>query len=112
MAGRHAVKHWARTQALIALSSGEAELYGIVKASAELLGMGSIYRDLGESKNSSVIGDASAALGMVQRMGLGKVRHLHTNMLWVQEKAANKEIHYEKGKRRRQPSRHVHQGPG
>ena len=32
-----------------------------------------------------VLVDASAALGVAQRKGLGKLRHLHTGSLWIQE---------------------------
>ena len=38
--------------------------------------------------------DASAALGIVGRQGLGKVRHLDTNVLWVQEAALRKQLIY------------------
>ena len=44
------------------------------------------------------MGGASAALGIIKRVGLGKVRHLDTNYLWVQERAAKKEIEYGKVK--------------
>jgi hypothetical protein len=32
--------------------------------------------------------DASAAIGIAQRRGMGKVRHIETNQLWLQEKVA------------------------
>ena len=91
------LKMWSRTQATVALSSAEAELYGTVKASAESLGILSLMKDLGRGGlQAQVFGDASAALGIIARQGLGKVRHLNTAYLWVQEKAAEKEIKYNK----------------
>ena len=39
MRGTHCLKTWSKTQALIAKSSGEAELYAVVKGAAEALGM-------------------------------------------------------------------------
>ena len=42
MLGRHALKGWSKTQTLIALSSGESELYAALKPSAEALGIGGI----------------------------------------------------------------------
>ena len=45
-----------------------------------------------------VKGDASAALGIVGRRGLGKIRHIDVSHLWVQERAATKQIKYEKVK--------------
>ena len=47
MWGSHLLKHWSSTQKTIAPSSGEAELAGIVKGSAEGLGMVSVAKDLG-----------------------------------------------------------------
>ena len=38
MHGSHLIKMWSRTQALVDLLSAEAELYGIVKATAKLKG--------------------------------------------------------------------------
>ena len=31
--------------------------------------------------------DATAAIGMVQRAGIGRTRHIHVRMIWVQQKA-------------------------
>ena len=39
MHGQHMIKSWSSTQALIALSSGEAEYYGLVKAAGAGLGV-------------------------------------------------------------------------
>ena len=33
---------------------------------------------------------------IIRRMGLGKVKHLNTSWLWVQEKAASRELQYHK----------------
>ena len=54
---------WCETQAFVALSSAEAELYGLVRASAETMGFISMYKDLGTHMNGVVLGDASAAFG-------------------------------------------------
>ena len=50
MFGGHLIKSWSTTQDLIALSSGEAEYYGLVKGSAIGLGIRSMMRDLGVNK--------------------------------------------------------------
>ena len=39
MLGSHTIKTWSKTQTLVALSSGEGELYASLKASAEALGL-------------------------------------------------------------------------
>ena len=40
--------------------------------------------------------DATAAIGMCRRKGLGKVRHLSVADLWIQDKLKNKELAIEK----------------
>ena len=54
MIGYHCIKAWPRTQPLVAKSSAGSELYGIVKASTEALGMLTLFEELGEEfKNKS-----------------------------------------------------------
>ena len=92
MVGGHAVRHWSRTQPTIALSSGEAELSGIGSGIAEALGFQSLARDLGWDYQIRVHSDASAAIGIARRRGLGKVRHLDVTDLWVQEQVRSKKV--------------------
>ena len=40
----------------------------------------------------TVKSDASAAIGIGSRVGIGKVRHIEVTQLWVQEKVAKREI--------------------
>ncbi len=70
------LKFWAKTQSTIALSSAEAELAGMVKAAAEGLGVLSLLRDFGLDRRAVVATDSSAALGIANRQGVGRVRHL------------------------------------
>jgi len=85
MWGSHLVKHWSSTQKAITLSSGEAELGGVVKAASEGLGLQSLAADLGLSVSLAICTDSSAAVGICRRAGIGKVRHLAVGQLWVQE---------------------------
>ena len=55
-----------------------------------------MLRDFGIEVKLSVCSDASAAIGMVMREGLGKVPHLAAADLWIQEKRSNGEIEYQK----------------
>ena len=84
--GNHLIKHWSKTQVTVALSSAEAELTGISKGAAEGLGLQTIANDLGIPLNLSVLTDATAAIGICRRRGLGKVRHLATADLWMQDR--------------------------
>ena len=55
-----------------------------------------MYKDFGTHISGLVLGDASAALAIVSRRGLGKLRHLDTNYLWIQEKAAKGDLNFMK----------------
>ena len=86
MRGCHLIKHWSTTQTTVALSSAEAELTGICKGAAQGLGLQALSNDLGTSMTLHVASDAAAAVGICRRKGLGKVRHLATADLWVQDR--------------------------
>ena len=86
MIGAHVIRTWSSTQPSVTLSSGEAEFYGLVKAAGAGLGHQSIMLDFGLKTPVRVWTDSSAAIGISTRSGLGKLRHLETHTLWVQEK--------------------------
>jgi hypothetical protein len=90
MLGTHLLKHWASTQKQITLSSGEAELGAIVRGFSEALGLQSVARDLGVELQPEVHADSSAAIGICNRCGIGKVRHLAVAQLWVQDLVRSK----------------------
>ena len=71
--GGHLVKSWSKDQPIIALSSGEAELYAANFGAAQGLGLCSMARDLGVEMDLNILIDASAAMGIINRQGLGKV---------------------------------------
>ena len=83
---------WANTQQSIALSSGEAELYGVCNGAARVLWTKNLLDDCGFTVNASVGTDSTAAKGITARLGTGKVRHLETRCLWIQERVRSKEI--------------------
>ena len=68
------------------MSSAEAELFSLTKGASVSLGLMSIAKDLGLMIGATVHSDASAALAIAQRQGLGKLRHLKVQFLWVQER--------------------------
>ena len=94
--GSGVLKTWSKTQATIALSSGEAELAAVVKGATEALGMQAVLADFGITVNLSMFSDATAAIGMVRREGLGRVRHLATADLWIQQRVRRGEIQVSK----------------
>ena len=67
-------------------------LRGSRKGEAEAMGSRSILEDLGIARKIRLSEDSSAAKGIADRTGLGKVRHIEVNQLWIQEKVKNKEF--------------------
>ena len=79
------MKAYSRTQSNIALSSGEAEFYGLVSTASEALGRVAMSEDFGDKIDAYLYADASAAIGVSNREVLGRIRHLDTQSLWVQQ---------------------------
>ena len=92
MRGDHPIKHWSQTQSTVALSSGEAELTGICKGASIGLGLQSVAKDLGLNWQLRIHSDATAAIGICHRKGLGKIRHLAVADLWIQDKVRSKDF--------------------
>ena len=92
MHGCHCIKTWSATQQVIALSSGEAEYYGMVKGAGNALGTVGVLQDLGIKYEITLYTDSSAAKGISSRRGLGKVRHVELNELWLQDQVARGRI--------------------
>ncbi len=101
--GSHSVKLWSSTQKSIALSSGEAEYYALVKGGSIGIGISSMLSDFGVMVDSrlNIHTDSSAAKGICSRRGLGKVRHIDIHMLWIQERVQKGDIVIKKGRRGR-----------
>jgi hypothetical protein len=87
------VKAWSSTQAVLALSSGEAEYYAALKGASLALGMRSIAADLGILLSIRLHTDSAAAKGIMLRRGLGKMRHLEVGFLWLQSAVAEKRLY-------------------
>ena len=93
MWGSALLKSWSTTQTTIATSSAEAELYAMCKCSQQMLGMVSFAADLNITLKVKVFSDASAALGIAHRSGLGgKSRHIKVQYLWVQQVVAERAL--------------------
>ena len=94
--GSHVLKTYSKQQKTVALSSAEAELHAMVAASAETLGVLALMADMGSKVEGEVFADSTAALGIAQRTGMGKLRHVRTQALWVQEVRAEGRLGYKK----------------
>ena len=68
------IKTWSSTQNVIALSSGEAECYGLVKGAAQGLGAKAVYFEVGLELSIEVKTDATFANHLFGR-GVGSTTH-------------------------------------
>ena len=86
------------------LSSAKAELYAMVAASAEAMAVQACASDLGMGLASELYADSSADLGIAKRAGIGKVRHLRTQGLWIHQVRISGRIVYKKVLGEKNPS--------
>ena len=92
MIGSHLIKSWSSTQPSQTLSFGEADMVGVTKAAAAALGFRSLLADLGVHWPARVWTDSSASIGMCTRQGIGKVRHMDTQIMWIQQGVRNNDL--------------------
>ena len=62
----------------------------MLRGAVEGLGIQNIGRYLDIHYDIHVYTDASAAMGMVARKGIGRVRHIEVSELWIQDAVKNK----------------------
>ena len=96
MLGSHLLKSWSATQKNVTLSSAEAELVAAVKVCGECIGITQLANDWGIEICGRVHIDSSAAIGVANRRGNGKLRHVRVGPLWIQELVENGEIEVKK----------------
>ena len=56
------------------------------------MGLWAMYKDLELGLKLRVHSDATAAIGIARRRGLGKLRHLDCEDLWIQSKVKSKDV--------------------
>ena len=86
------------TQAIVSLSSGEAEFYAAVKGGSVGIGVASLMADMGQELARPILlrVDSTACLGMAGRKGAGRVRHILTPCLWLQRAVSEGRLELEK----------------
>ena len=75
------VLRWSKTQPVIALSSGEAELNAVLKRSAEAVLVKEMYKLMAQDIDAEVHRDSGACIGIANREGSGKVKHFEVKQL-------------------------------
>ena len=87
---------WVASDQVRALSSGEAELYGIVDGSARGIFAKHMYEEMVRNINIDVETDSTAAIGVCSRTGVGKTRHIQVRCLWIQDAIRDKVVRLRK----------------
>ena len=93
MHGEHLIHFLSTTQIPTALSAAEAEWYACVRAASRAMGLIEMARCMGLVVKGRMHIDSSAAKGIAQRRGVGKIRHLSTQTLWLQEIVQRKGVY-------------------
>ena len=83
--GNSVIKCWSKGQHNLAKSSAEAELYAANLGGEQAIGVQTLMRELGHEMTINIHIDSSAALGVLMRKGIGKIRHLDVADLWMQK---------------------------
>ena len=89
--GTHCLESWSVTQKLIALSSAESEFYAMGSGCARGITVKNVLTEIANAEMPDTVvkmevhTDSTAARGMLHRKGVGRVRHLATRYLWIQD---------------------------
>ena len=95
--GGHLVDSWVASVQVRALSSGDAELCGIVDSSARVIFTKHMYEEMGRTINVDVKTDSPAATRMCGRTGVGNTRHIQVRWLWIARRHSWQSRSFEKG---------------
>ena len=90
--GQHLLRHGSNLQSVIGLSSAESEYYAMTKGAALGLGLQAALEEWGLVTKLELHSDSSAARAFASRRGLGKMRHVQTRYLWLQERVARGDV--------------------
>ena len=81
-----------KTQAVVALSSCEAELLSTNHAATEGLFLCHVLQELGFEPVLHIYTDSSSNLAILSKRGVGRMRHLEAKTLWLQDQLRDKAI--------------------
>ena len=76
---------YTRRQTVVAQSSAEAELYATASGVSEGILLRKVLAFFGYTVGLQTITDSSANNAVSHRLGVGKIRHLETKVLWLQD---------------------------
>ena len=76
---------YTRRQTVIAQSSAEAEFYATASGVSEGILLRKVLAFFGQTLGLRALTDSAANNAMTHRLGVGKIRHLQTKVLWLQQ---------------------------
>ena len=76
---------YTRRQTVIAQSSAEAEFYATASGVSEGILVRKVLAFFGQTLGLRALTDSAANNAMTHRLGVGKIRHLQTKVLWLQQ---------------------------
>ena len=82
----------ARRQNIVAQSSCEAEYIAAVTTAAEMKYLAALFAECGIEVKLRLYVDSTAAVGVAQRRGLQRMRHLDVRFLWLQQEVHEKRL--------------------
>ena len=77
---------------MVALSSCEAELYGLCSGSAEGLWIQALLSELSIPVSLTVWTDSASALALLHKCGPGRLKHVELRAFWLQESVRDKRL--------------------
>ena len=99
MLGSHCIKTWSSSQGAVALSSAEAEFYGMIEGVIKAKGLISLAKELGFMDLVNVVHlgtDSTAAKSFVSRQGFGKMKHIEIRDMWLQKEVRDGKVEVRK----------------
>ena len=99
MLGSHCIKTWSSSQGAVALSSAEAEFYGMIEGVIKAKGLISLAKELGFLDLVNVVHlgtDSTAAKSFVSRQGFGKMKHIEIRDMWLQKEVRDGKVEVSK----------------
>ena len=81
--GKHLLRHMSFLQTLVALSSGEAEYYALIRGACTSLGIQSHYQDWMIYVPIQIYSDSSAARSVARRRGIWRTSETFANTSFV-----------------------------
>jgi hypothetical protein len=91
--GSAAILTWSRTQPVVALSSGEAELYAMTTGATEGRFVAQLLKECGRGTfKIKIETDSAAAKGSLERIGVQRMRHLDIKKSFLKQLVKDKEV--------------------